>query len=190
MSETTSPVARYKLNAAQSKFTVQAFATGLLAGFGHNPTVAIRDFSGEARLVPDKLTDASLQLRINVKSLDLLDEVKEKDRQEIERTMLNDVLEVHQYPEIIFQSKEITLTRIIPGRYRAKIIGEVTMHGVTRQAIWVMAQLTLNGDDLRAQGDFALRQTDFNIKLVSVAAGALKLKDEVKFTFDLVGHKE
>jgi polyisoprenoid-binding protein YceI len=104
--------------------------------------------------------------------------------------MLNDVLEVNQYPEIIFQSKEITLTRIIPGCYRAKIIGEVTMHGVTRQAIWVMAQLTLNGDDLRAQGDFALRQTDFNIKLVSVAAGALKLKDEVKFTFDLVGHKE
>jgi hypothetical protein len=86
MSETTSPVACYKLNAAQSKFTVQAFATGLLAGFGHNPTVAIRDFSGEAYLMPDKLTDASLQLRINVKSLDLLDEVKEKiDRRLSER---------------------------------------------------------------------------------------------------------
>jgi polyisoprenoid-binding protein YceI len=190
MSDNGSSAVRYKLNAAQSKFTVQAFATGLLAGFGHNPTVAIRDFSGEAQLVPESLTGASLQLLIHVNSLILLDEVKEKDRQEIERTMLHDVLEAQRYPEIIFQSKEITLTRIIAGRYKAKIIGDVTMHGVTRNSIWIMAQIKLNGDDLRAQGDFALRQTDFGIKLVSVAAGALKLKDEVKFSFDLVGYKE
>ncbi len=190
MSDNGSSAVRYKLNAAQSKFTVQAFATGLLAGFGHNPTVAISDFSGEAQLVPESLTGASLQLLIYVNSLILLDEVKEKDRQEIERTMLNDVLEAQRYPEIIFQSKEITLTRIIAGRYKAKIIGDVTMHGITRNSIWIMAQIKLNGDDLRAQGDFALRQTDFGIKLVSVAAGALKLKDEVKFSFDLVGHKE
>ncbi len=190
MSENGLSVVRYKLDAAQSKFTVQAFATGLLAGFGHNPIVAIRNFEGEAQLAPDTLTQVALRLDINVNSLYLLDEVKEKDKQEIERTMLHEVLEVQRYPEIIFQSTEITLTRIIPGRYRAKIIGEVTMHGVTRQGIWIMAQINLNGDDLRAHGDFVLRQTDFNIKLVSVAAGALKLKDEVKFTFDLIGHKE
>src|ERR1044072_8795229 len=167
MGENEVSVVHYKLNAAQSMFTVQAFATGLLAGFGHNPKVAIRDFSGEAQLVPDSLTNAALRLVINVKSLELLDEVKEKDRREIEQTMLNDVLEAHGYPEIIFQSTEITLTRIIPGRFRAKIIGDVTMHGVTRNGIWIMAQIILNGDNLRAQGDFALRQTDFGIKLVS-----------------------
>ncbi len=35
-----------------------------------------------------------------------------------------------------------------------------------------------------------VRQTEYGIKLVSVAAGALKLKDELKFEFDLVGRKE
>jgi hypothetical protein len=33
-------------------------------------------------------------------------------------------------------------------------------------------------------GDFTLRQTNYGIKLVSVAGGALKLKDELKFSLD------
>jgi hypothetical protein len=32
-----------------------------------------------------------------------------------------------------------------------------------------------------------LKQTEFGIKLVRIAAGALKLADELKLTFDVVG---
>ena len=53
----------------QSKFTVQAFASGLLAGFGHNPTIAIRDFTGEVQCTPGSLTNASVRLVINAQSL-------------------------------------------------------------------------------------------------------------------------
>ncbi len=180
----------YKLDAGQSQFTAQAFATGLLAGFGHNPIIGIRDFSGEARFSPDALNDASLRLAINARSLTVLDDVKEKDRQEIEQTMLNDVLETPQYPEIVFQSAQVTATRIVEGRYKARIIGDLTLHGVTRPGLWILAQFTVGEDTLRARGDFTLRQTDYKIKPVSVAAGALKLKDELKFTFDLVGRRE
>jgi hypothetical protein len=35
---------RYVFDPSVSRFTVQAFATGLLCAFGHNPTIAIRDF--------------------------------------------------------------------------------------------------------------------------------------------------
>jgi hypothetical protein len=42
------------------------------------------------------------------------------------------------------------------------------------------------GESLRANGEFTVRQTDYRIKLVSVAGGALKLKDELKFQFDIV----
>ena len=38
---------RYVIDGRSSRFTVQAFATGLLAKMGHNPTIGIRDFSGE-----------------------------------------------------------------------------------------------------------------------------------------------
>jgi polyisoprenoid-binding protein YceI len=190
MIETASSIVSYKLNPSQSKFTVQAFAAGLLAGFGHNPTIGIRDFTGEAQFAPNTFADASLRLAINAKSLVVLDDIKEKDKQEIERTMFDDVLETSKYPEIIFQSTSITTARIIEGRYKAKIIGNLTMHGITRNGLWILAQLTLNGNELRTQGDFTLKQTDYNIKLVSIAAGALKLKDELKFNFELVGKQE
>lgn len=184
----TSTTARYKLDASRSRFTVQAFADGLFAGFGHNPFIGIRDFTGEVRFTPETFADARMRLAINAQSLIVLDDIKEKDKQEIERAMHGQVLETSVYPEIIFQSTSITTTRIIPGRYKAKIIGDLTMHGVTRSGLWIMAQLTLNENEIRTTGDFTLRQTDYGIKLVSVAAGALKLKDELKFEFDLVGY--
>jgi hypothetical protein len=46
------------------------------------------------------------------------------------------------------------------------------------------------GTFLRASGDFSLNQTDYGIKLVSVAGGALKLKDELKFSFEIVAWRE
>jgi polyisoprenoid-binding protein YceI len=190
MSDNETPVIRYRLDAGQSKFTVQAFATGLLARFGHNPTIGIRDFVGEAQFAPGALNEAALRLVVDVNSLAVLGDVKEKDRQEIERTMLDEALEASVYPEIVFQSTNITMTRIAEGRYRARIIGDLTLHGVTRNGLWIMAQVTLDGDELRAQGDFTLKQTDYKIKPISVAAGTLKLKDELKFSFDLVGHRD
>jgi polyisoprenoid-binding protein YceI len=190
MSDPDTSATVYKLDAGRSRFTVQAFATGLLAGFGHNPLIGIQDFSGEARFSPQSLGDASLELKVKAGSLALLDDIKDKDRRDIERTMLGEVLEVDRYPDIVFESTQITASRIVESRYKARIIGDLTLHGVTRKGLWIAARLTLDGDELRANGDFALKQTDYGIKLVSVAAGALKLKDELKFNFDLIGRRE
>lgn len=180
----------YKLDASKSTFTVQAFATGLLKGLGHNPTIGIREFSGEAKFEPDSFESAGLIINVDAKSLAVVADVKEKDIPEVERTMHDDVLETSRFPEIVFRSTSISTTRIIPGRYKAKIIGDLTLHGETRTGIWIMAQFTLNGEELRAKGDFTIKQTNYGIKLVSVAAGALKLADELKFNFELVGFKE
>lgn len=182
---------KYKLDAANSTFTVQAFAAGLLKGFGHNPTVGIRDFSGEAKFDPETFDNAELYVKVDAKSLKVVDDVKEKDIGEVERTMHEDVLEISRFPEIIFQSTSITTNRIIPGRYKAKIIGDLTLHGETQKGIWITGQLFLEEDDkIRAKGNFSIKQTNYGIKIVSVAAGGLKLKDELKFSFDLVGHKQ
>ena len=35
---------RYRIDPGRSRFTVQAFATGLLSAFAHSPTFAVRDF--------------------------------------------------------------------------------------------------------------------------------------------------
>lgn len=189
LTENGTEVTRYKLDSARSIFTVQAFADGFLAGFGHNPVIGIGDFTGEAKFAPGTLAESSLHLEIIAKSFSVLDEVKEKDKQEIERTMHEEVLETALYPEIVFQSTSVTTTRIIEGRYKARIIGDVTLHGVTRTGIWLLAQIRLGENELRATGDFVLKPTDYNIKIYKIAAGALKMKDELKFNFDLVGEQ-
>ncbi len=70
----------------------------------------------------------------------------------------------------------------------ANLDGELTLHGATRRQL-IAARVTLLGSMLRASGEFALKQTDFGIKLVSVAGGALKLKDELKFSFEIVARR-
>ena len=189
MNENEQSIVRYRLDPDRSQFTVQAFAMGLLAGFGHNPTIGIRGFTGEAQFVPGTFASASLRLAIETRSLTVLDEIEAKDREEIERKMLNDVLEASFYSEISFQSTNITVNRIDDRQYKVRIIGDLNLHGVTRHGLSIMSQITLDGDELRAHGDFTLRQTDYKIKRVSVAAGALKLKDELKFSFDIMGYR-
>lgn len=184
--ELTAQLVRYRLSAADSKFTAQAFAEGLFSAFGHDPIIGIKDFEGETSFVPATFENASLELRIKAASLSVIDNVKQKDRDELERTMLNDVLEVSQFPDIVFKSSNVTLSRIAEGRYRARVIGDLTLHGVTQNSLWISGEVFVGKDELRAKGEFAIKQTDYKIKRVSVAGGALKVKNEVKCTFDIV----
>ncbi|MGI9106948.1 MAG: YceI family protein [Pyrinomonadaceae bacterium] len=175
---------RYRIDAEQSRFTVQGSAQGLLSMFGHDPVIAICGFGGDARFVPGTLAQASLLMLVQANSLAVVNKVSEKDHREIERAMRDEVLEIALYPEIVFMSTKISATQTAKGRYQASIAGKLTLHGVTRDQL-IDARLSVDGANLRAQGEFALRQTDYNIKPVSVAGGTLKMKDELKLSFDI-----
>jgi len=186
MPETGTGLVHYRLDPAASKFTVQAFAEGLLSMFGHDPVIGVKDFQGEASFVPETFENASLKLTINANSLRVVNDVKEKDRQDIERTMRDEVLETGKFPEIVFQSNNVSLSRIGEGRYRARVIGDLTLHGVTQSNISINGEVILNNDGLKTKGNFVIKQTDYKIKLVSVAGGTLKIKNEVKGRFDIL----
>jgi polyisoprenoid-binding protein YceI len=175
----------YVLDPAKSRFQARASAIGLLSAFGHNPTIAIRGFKGEARFDPEAPEQASLRFEIHTSSLAVTGEVNEKDRHEMERAMREDVLETDRFPEIRFVSSAVEAARITEGMFRMKIAGALTLHGVTRD-LEIPCNIIVAGDSLRANGEFSIRQTDYGIRLISVAAGTLKLKDELKFTFDIV----
>jgi polyisoprenoid-binding protein YceI len=191
---TTEPVvappdgARYKIDAGQSRFIVKAFAGGLLSGFAHDHTIAIRNFSGETTFTYVTVSPASLQMTIRADSLTVTDKVSDSDRQKIQTTMRDEVLEVDKYPEIILKSTNVVATKTGEGHYNATISGDLTLHGVTR-SVSIPARLVFNADNMRAQGEFSLRQTNYGIKPVSIAAGTIKVKDEVKFSFEIVAHQ-
>lgn len=184
----TSP-ARYALDAGLSRFTVKAFASGLLSAFGHNPMFAIRDFAGEVLFLPDSVEDAKLHLTISAASLTVQDQVSDKDRREIERLAAEEVLEVSRFPHITYDCSSVSAAKTDPGQYTATLNGRLMLHGVTRIQP-VEARVNLLGSMLRASGELGLKQSDYGIKLVSALGGALKVKDEVKLTFDLTARKQ
>jgi polyisoprenoid-binding protein YceI len=180
---------RYAFDRAASQFTVQVFAGGLFSAFGHSPKIAIRDFSGVAEINPDDITHSSLKVIIRADSLSVRDDTSDKDRREIERVMQQDVLETTSYPEIFYECSNITATKNGQGQYSVTLNGDLTMHGITHSQT-VSARATLTEDSLRAFGNFSLRQTDYDLKLVTIAGGALKVKDELKFSFNILARKK
>jgi polyisoprenoid-binding protein YceI len=180
---------RYIIDGRASRFTVRAFATGLLARMGHNPTIGIRDLSGELTFNPDKLEAGSFRIVIKSASLSVQDDISGKDLREMERLMNQEVLETEKFPEILYDASAISVTKMADMLYSAALNGSLTMHGVTRSQP-IVTRVAILGSVLRASGDFSLNQTDYNIKLVSVAGGALKLKDELSFSFEIVARKQ
>jgi polyisoprenoid-binding protein YceI len=180
---------KYLIDVGRSRFNVRVFATGLLSLLGHSPTIAIREYSGQLNFPPESLEDASLDLIVKAGSLAVQDEISDKDRAEIERKMREEVLEVARFPEITFESRKVSGVQLGEGFYAVKIEGELSVHGCTRRQIF-SAQLTAGEETLHAYGEVSLRQSDFNIVPVSFAGGALKLKDELKFSFDFIARKQ
>jgi polyisoprenoid-binding protein YceI len=180
---------RYVIDGRASRFTVRASATGLLAAMGHNPTVGIRDVSGEMKFSPDKLEAGSFRLAIKTSSLNVQDDISDKDLREIERLMNQEVLETAKFPEILYEAPGISVTKMTEMLYSANLNGQLTLHGITRSQP-ITARVALLGSMLRASGDFSLNQSDYGIKLVSVAGGALKVKDELKFSFEILARRE
>src|SRR5262245_1102396 len=178
---------RYRVDTSCSRFIAQAFAKGLLSAFGHNPRLAVRSFEGQAEFDPAAPDSASVWMKARADSLVVIDDISEKDRREIERVTREELLEAARYTEVVFQSAIVTARQMAEGRYQASVTGDLSLHGVTREfAIYVMA--LVKEDELRAQGGFKLRLTDFNIRPISVAGGLLRLKDEVKLSFDILAH--
>ena len=179
----------YSINSTKSTLTVRAFATGLLSAFGHSPTIAIPDIEGEILFNPDAIEQSSVRIVIHAASLTVTDDIREKDREEINRTMHEQVLESDSYPDVVYECSRVTTSRVGEGQYWGTLNGDLTLHGVKRNQP-VPVRISVNSDVLRATGDFSIRQSDYEIRLVSAAAGTVKLKDELKLSCDIFARKQ
>ena len=180
---------RYTIDAAASRFTVKAYAGGFLSALAHNPTIAIRDFSGEATINLGALEQSSLVVKIDAGSLNVVADVPEKDRPEVERTMHKEVLESDRFADIIYECGKMSVNKTGDNLYFAWLNGVLSLHGVSRAQV-LPAQVTLDDGVLKASGMFNVRQSDYRIKLVSAAGGTIKVKDELRLNFAIVARKQ
>src|SRR5262245_1161678 len=179
----------YRINSAQSHFMVRAYSGGLLWFMGHGHHLAVRDFGGEASATPGTLEPASLRMAVKANSLEETGEVfTDQQRKIITREARDDVLEAEKYPDVSFVSTSVTASKINDNEFDAKIAGDFTLHGVTRQVV-IPAHVMLNGNNLHSTGKFTIKRSDFGVKTHSVKAGMVRVRNKIKFIFDMVAEK-
>ena len=181
--------ASYVLDSSQSKFIVHAYAGGLFWFKGHDHYLAAKQFTGEVELTPNTIVPASLHLVVKADSLVETGAVfTDAQKQIINKEVREIVLQPDQYPEIVFKSTGVVGKPIGNNAYEVEITGDLTLHGVTRR-IAIPAKVKLSGNDLRAVGEFRIDRGDYKVKATSAFHGLVRVRNKVKFEFDIVGHR-
>ncbi len=162
------------IDVAQSTLTVFAYKSGLFSAFADNHII-------KAPIAGGSISDDSpLKVDLTVRSADLrvLDpDLSANKRAEVQARMISaEVLDVMKFPEIAFTSTSVEPA----GADRWTITGRLTIHGQTRTITFAVSRA--NG---RYRGDVLIKQRDFGIEPIRIAAGAVKVKDELKVEFDI-----
>lgn len=160
----------------QSSIIIHVFRAGLFSAFGHDHEI-------RAPIVQGSFTEGenpAVEFSVDARKMSVEDkEVSPKDRAEIQSTMLGPkVLDTERYPEIKFRSSTVESA----GAGKWQVRGDLTLHG-QRLPITV----DVGGAKGRYRGSAVLRQKDFGITPVTVAGGAVKVKNEVKVEFQILG---
>jgi polyisoprenoid-binding protein YceI len=181
--------ATYIIDNQKGKFIAHAFAGGLFWFKGHDHYLAARDFSGEVGLTPGTVTPASLHLVVKANSLEETGTVFTDAQKKIINKEVHDiVLLPDKYPDITFQSTSVTAKPAAAGQWDVNIVGNLTLLGVTRQET-IPVKLSLSNNDLQAVGEFSIDRDDYKVKATSAFHGMVRVKDSVRFEFDIVAHR-
>jgi polyisoprenoid-binding protein YceI len=160
-----------------------------LSALAHNPTVGIREFSGEVRMDLAAVERSSLFVTVDAASLTVIGDVPDKDRPDVERAMHEEVLQSERFPEIVYECSRVSASKTGDRIYWVSLSGQLSLHGVTRNLV-IPARVFVDETSLKASGEVSLRQRDFDIKLVSAAGGTIKVKDELKLSFEIVARRQ
>ncbi|BCR04017.1 hypothetical protein DESUT3_10860 [Desulfuromonas versatilis] len=179
----------YQFDPVQSRFTVRAFTGGALGMFGHDHTIAVRDFIGKVEMGPEGFDPLRLEMTVASESLTVIDRINEEDRQKIEVQMRQNVLETGRFPAIRFRSTKIERLAGEDGNYDVRLWGDLELHGVTHR-IAIDGRVTVEDGLLRASGEFPLRQKPFDIEPVTLFGGLVKVENKLNVTFDIVARPQ
>jgi polyisoprenoid-binding protein YceI len=161
------------IDAAKSVMTVHVYKAGVLSAFGHDHEIYAPVAGGSVDAAGRKV-----ELHIEAGALRVQDpKAADKDRSEIQASMLgSDVLDAEHYQEIQFRSTSAEPAG--PGAW--KVAGELTLHGQTRPI-----SMEVHEKDGHYAGTCRFDITNFGIKPVKAAGGAVRVKNEVQIDFDI-----
>jgi polyisoprenoid-binding protein YceI len=180
----------YQIDPVKSRVTIvvgKAGAFSFLAGHTHEVSGPIE--SGSLDIDPDNPSRSQVHMAIAAASLKVsgADEPP-KDRPKVQEAMESDkVLDVARFPRITFESTNVTTKRQEGATLDVVVAGRLTIRDVTRPAS-APVHVQLGGGSLIANGRFAVTQTEFGIKPISVG-GAVAVKDKLDIAFSITAQR-
>lgn len=153
---------------------VYTFKEGLLAAAGHDVKLRVTDFEvvADRRGVRGVFQATSLQVECAMANgEERPGALSDADKATIEGYVRNDILQVAEHPEIVWETTRMRRD----GEGRLRVQGNLALHGRTKP---VKAVVEPVGDRLVASA--RIRQPDFGIKPFTALMGALKIKPVVE----------
>jgi polyisoprenoid-binding protein YceI len=182
--------ASYSIDPQQSKMEIHVGKEGAFKAFGHDHLIEAKQVSGEVQFNPQNIDQSSVRLQVPTKSITVIDPGEsEKDRKEVQANMEGEkVLDVAKFPEITFVSTSISAAKKTSDGWELTLSGKLNLHGVEKPVSFPL-HLRANNNELRAEGEVSILQTDYGITPVKVGGGTVKVKDKLKITFNIVASK-
>jgi polyisoprenoid-binding protein YceI len=156
--------------------------TGFLRGKQH--LFVFERYKGAVTYDPGKPEASEVSMMIESASAVCKDTwVSAKDLRKIQEFALKDMLDAGNHPNITFSSTSIRPAR--DGKYEVE--GTLTIRNVAKPAIVLVALSSHKETSLTATGTAEIRMTDYGLKPPTAALGTIGTKNEMSFSFEIVG---
>jgi hypothetical protein len=184
---------RYVVDATQSDLHWLVYKAGTLSRLGHNHTVAAGDLGGIVTVSTGELSASRFELEFSVAKL-VVDDPMLRSR------LGADFASVPTADDIAGTTKNMLSDRVLDGEKHPsiRIVGTGPMTRDGKQALAVQVALlgrtvdltvptevTIDGDQLRAEGEFELNHADLGMEPFTVMLGALAVGEKLSFSYDI-----
>ncbi|GAA3160811.1 YceI family protein [Nonomuraea roseoviolacea] len=171
----------YPLGPESGRLLVTTTRAGFGAKAGHDLTIEVTRWRGEATIDPADPAGSSVTVEVDAGSFEVREgtggvkPLTASDRAEIEKNIREKVLYSARHPVITFRSSRVEGTA-----ESFRVEGDLTMAGATRP---VVVEGSVAGG--RVTGSAVVVQSRWGIRPYSAFLGALKVGDEVGVRFDV-----
>lgn len=188
---------RFVVDAAESDVHWLVYKAGAFARLGHNHTVAVGDLTGNVTVNASELAKSTFELEFSVASLVV-------DDPQLRSTLGDDFASVPSADDIAGTRRNMLSERVLDGEKHPhiRITGTGPTMAAGTQELAVQVQLlgrtvnlkvptsvTLDGDVLRATGEFELNHSDLGMEPFSVMMGALQVGEKLSFSYNVTARR-
>jgi polyisoprenoid-binding protein YceI len=186
----------YQVVPRDSRVDIYVYRGGTFSKLGHNHVMTSNSLRGRVWIHP-QFERSGFELSLPVQELTVDDpearkaagkefppDVPAADKEGTRKNMLRaEVLDAERYPNVTLRSVRISGSPEAP-----QIVARITIKDASRD-VELPAKVKLQGNQMSAQGEFDVLQTEFGIKPFSIGLGSLQVQDRLHIRYVIVAER-